>query len=293
MILVDGYTLIHEHITIDLSSIKNDPDAFLNEQQKTINELKKLYHYGVRNIIDVTNIGMGRNCEYVDEVAKCTHINIIHSTGYYKDPFLPIRFGEKSIDEIAQVMIDEINTGIDNRFFPQVIGEIGTSKDEMSENERKLFLAAIKAHKVTGKVISTHTTLGTHAFEQIKLFQENHVDLAKVIIGHVDLCKDLNKIISLLETGVNVAFDTVGKHAYCSDEMRIDFLLEIEKRGFIDQIVLSEDLTRKSHLEENKGIGYSYMFEVFVPMMKTAGIKKGSIEQMLRFTPQRIFGDIK
>lgn len=50
----DGITLMHEHITIDLSGVKKDEDCRLDCFEETVSELKRLYEFGVRNIVDVT-----------------------------------------------------------------------------------------------------------------------------------------------------------------------------------------------------------------------------------------------
>ena len=74
------------------------------------------------------------------------------------------------------------------------------------------------------------------------------VDPHRIVIGHVDLCEDINYIKEVLKTGVTIGFDTIGKNNYLPDEKRIAHLLELEKTGYTSQVVLSEDLTRKSHL---------------------------------------------
>ena len=58
---MNGYTMMHEHITIDLSGVKKDTDCQLDCYAETVAEFKKLYEYGVRRIVDVTADGMGRN----------------------------------------------------------------------------------------------------------------------------------------------------------------------------------------------------------------------------------------
>ena len=40
--LVKGYTLMHEHITIDLSGVKNDIDCRLDCYEETLEEFKQL-----------------------------------------------------------------------------------------------------------------------------------------------------------------------------------------------------------------------------------------------------------
>lgn len=98
-------------------------------QEQTIYELKKLYDKGVRNIIDQTNIGMGRDINYVNDIVRETKINIISSTGFYKQPFLPDYIKTKTVDELASIMIDEIENGIDNLDRKaEIIGEIELAK---------------------------------------------------------------------------------------------------------------------------------------------------------------------
>ena len=82
----------------------------------------------------------------------------------------------------------------------------------------------------------------------------------------------------------------MGKNNYFPDAKRVEFLLALENEGRMDQIVLSEDLTRKTHLEFKGGIGYSYLFDTFIPMVKAAGLKQESLDKMLIHNPARILG---
>jgi len=289
MKLVDGYTLMHEHVHIDLSRIKDDLDTCLDCKEETIKEFKRLYELGVRNILEVTNVGMGRDVAYIDEVAQASGINIIKSTGCYKDPFILENEVSMTTEQLAEFMIKEIQEGFsEGHGKAEAIGEIGTSKNEWTVNERKLFDAAILAHKVTNKPIYTHTTLSTLALEQANYFVGKNADVSKIIIGHVDLNSDIEYILSVLKTGVNVGFDTIGKNNYLPDDIRIEHLLKIEKEGYLGQVVLSEDLTRKSHLLYKGGIGYAYLFENFLPRLKEKGMSQENIDKMLIENPKRI-----
>lgn len=289
--LKEGITLIHEHTTIDLSRIKGIDDTNLNCKDETIEEFKELYDLGVRNIIDVTACGMGRNVDYVNEVAEKSKINIIQSTGFYKEPFLPDFVYEYTVEELKDFMVNEIQNGIDGTNTKAgVIGEIGTSKDSFEEMEKKVFEAAIKAHLETGTIISTHTSLGTMAREQAKLFIERGVNPKKVIIGHQDLSEDLEQIKYLINERFWVAFDTIGKNNYVLDTEKIKFLVDLQENNMIDSIVMSMDITRKSNMKYMGGIGYTYLFTDFVPMMKEAGITDESINKIFVENPKKIFG---
>jgi phosphotriesterase-related protein len=282
MKLLDGITYMHEHVTIDLSGVKKDLDCRLDTLEDTIEEFKELKKKGVANVLDVTNRGMGRNIDYAIKVQQESGVNIIFSTGYYKEPFLPEEVYKVSESELKDIMVNEIINGIeDTGVKAQVVGEIGTSKDRITDIEGKLLRAGAKAQYETGKVISTHTTLGKLGLEQIDILKENGADLNKIIIGHVDLSGDINYILRLMDKGVYVAFDTIGKINYMPEEKRLEMLKEICSRGLSKRVVMSMDLTRKSHLKVRGGLGYSYLLDSFIPFIKENGIKEKDIENML------------
>ena len=106
----------------------------------------------------------------------------------------------------------------------------------------------------------------------------------------MDLSKDIEKILQVLDMGVNVGFDTVGKLAYCPDTFRVEALHEIAERGRLSQVVLSMDITRKSHLKSGGGIGYVYLFEKFLPMLWESGFSKEQTDMLLIHNPKRILG---
>ena len=286
MVLQKGITYMHEHTTIDLSRLKNIDDTNLNCYDETVAEYKKLYDKGVRNIVDVTNMDMRRNPMYVKRVADETGMNIVQATGFYQDKFLPEFVTDYSIKQLTDFMVKEIREGIaETDIKAHIIGEIGTSKNIMMPREEKVFEASVLAHKETGVPITTHTTLGTYGHEQVAFFKERGVDLSRVVIGHVDLTGDIDYILHMLDQGVYVEFDTVGKENYQPDLLRVEMLKEIEKRGYIDKVFLSMDITRKSNMEYMGGIGYSYLLDTFVPLALNNGVSQKFITKMLEDNP--------
>lgn len=288
--LVDGYTYVHEHTTIDLSSLKKTEDTKLNLFDETVEEYKALYDKGVRNIIDVTVRGMKRNPAYVKRVAEASGMNILQSTGWYQDKFLPEYIETKSVRELADMMINDIKIGLDGTDVKaSLIGEIGTSKNEMTSRERKVFEAAVIAHDETNVPITTHTTLGTFGKEQVDFFKSKNMDLSRVVIGHVDLTGNIEYVLELLNEGIYVEFDTVGKENYMPDMTRVNMLKRIEAEGFEDKVFLSMDITRRSHLKAKGGLGYSYLLDTFVPLMKENGISDKFIKKMLKDNPNAFY----
>lgn len=279
---LEGITYSHEHMVIDLTNGKQDPDCYLNVYEDAMDELHDLYQLGVRRIVDCSNHGMGVDWEVNKKIEEETGIQIINSTGFYKNPFFPPYFEAMTVAEITEKLVDDINMGA------KIIGEIGTSKNTMTANERKLFQAACNAQKKTGTVIITHTTLGTYAKEQLEFFLKQDIDLRKVIISHTALANDFDMMVELVKNGANVAFDTIGKLTYLRDATRADFIKKLCEAGYTKQIVLSMDLTRKSHIKKNGGHGYAYLLESFVPMLIAHGVTEEQIYMMLCENFERI-----
>lgn len=267
-------TYSHEHMVIDLQS-KGSDDCYLNVAEDALDELMDLKQKGVVRIIDCSNRGIGRNIAVIKELSEKTGIDILWSTGYYKDPFFPEEVTQNSVEELCERMIHDIQEGA------AFIGEIGTSNNEITALERKVFLASCMVHQVTKKPIITHTTLGTMAEEQVQIFQEHHVDLNQVILSHTALKNDEDMMLRLLSKGVYLAFDTIGKKSYLSDERRCELILSCCRHGFGDQLLLSMDLTRKSHLKKNKGVGYAYLIDHFIPMLEKNGVEPCQIKKMV------------
>lgn len=289
--MIKDITYMHEHVTIDLSKEKNNIDCKLDTFDITKEEFLKLKELGVTRVVDVSNVGIGRDVDYVMRMEEITGLDIYMSTGYYKEPFLPKEVEELSVEELAKKMIDDIKIGMDGKNkCATIIGEIGTGFEAMTELEKKVFHAAGIAQKATGVFITTHTSLGKLGHEQLDLLENLDVDLNKVILGHVALSNDLDYIRSLLKRGAYIEFDTIGKNSYLPDETRVSFIKTLCNEGWSEKLLMSVDLTRKSHLKINGGIGYAYLIETFIPMLIESGVKESDLEKMLVENPKRILG---
>ena len=279
-----GKTLAHEHLTINLSFNKSD-DSNLNDDLAMSEDLQDLKAAGVDTIIDVTNKGMGRNIERMQKLSMQSGVNVIASTGYYKTPYLPLEVEQLSVEQLCSIMELEITEGIDGtEIKAALIGEIGTS-DQMTDLEKKVFEAAALAHLRTGAPIYTHTTLGKLGIEQIEFLINNGVNPTKVVIGHLDLNPDMEYYRRVADYGCYMGFDTVGKISYQPDEIRAKNIAALLKLGFGSRILLSLDITRKSHLKHYGGYGHVYLFERFIPMLYEQGLTSQDVDRLLIDNP--------
>ncbi|MFZ3391020.1 MAG: phosphotriesterase-related protein [Buttiauxella gaviniae] len=285
-----GYTYAHEHLHIDLSSFKNNIDCRLDQYDLICAEMKTLYALGVRNIIEMTNRYMGRNPQFMLDIMRDSGMNVVACTGYYQHDFFPAHVATTSVETLAQEMIDEIEQGIDGTELKAgIIAEIGSSVDVITPDEAKIFAAAALAHRETGRPISTHTSFSTMGLEQLTLLKSHGVDLSRVVVGHCDLKDNLDNILRMIEQGAYVQFDTIGKNNYYPDKKRVAMLQEIASRGLLDHVMLSMDITRRSHLKANGGLGFDYLLTTFVPLLLEAGFSQADVDLMLRDNPSAFF----
>ncbi len=284
------YTYCHEHLHIDLSPQKQDQDCYLNQFELLCEEMQSLKKRGVHNIVEVTNKYIGRNVEFVTRLMQKTQINVLMSTGYYIEGFFPPYLYDMPVKSVAKTMIDELTNGMDNTTYKaSVIGEIGSSVDQFTPTEQKVFHAAAIAHIETGAPISTHTSLSTMAKEQVALLSGYDLDLNRVTIGHCDLRDHFDELLWLLDSGCFIQFDTIGKNSYYPDTKRARTISELINRGYVNQIMLSMDVTRRSHLNSNGGLGFSYLIDDFIPQLKSHGVSESEIETMLKSNPAQFF----
>ena len=285
-----GYTWVHEHLHIDLSGFKNNLDCRLDQYDLICQEMKDLRALGVSNIIEMTNRYMGRNPQFILDLMRETGINVVACTGYYQDAFFPEHVAARSVEQLAQEMVDEIVIGIDGTELKAgIIAEIGSSEGVITPLEEKVFIAAARAHIETGRPISTHTSFSTMGVEQLVLLQAHGVDLSRVTVGHCDLKDNLDNILRMIDLGAYVQFDTIGKNNYYPDEKRIGMLHELRNRGLLNRVMLSMDITRRSHLKANGGNGYDYLLTTFIPQLRQSGFSQADVDTMLRDNPSQFF----
>lgn len=282
-----GVTLCHEHLLVDLSGAKHDPDAALTDEALVTSEVADLVLAGGTALVEVTAHGMGRNAEALRRIASATHCRVVCATGFYYGQFLPEWIHSASVDELAEVFERELTEGTPEGVQVGVIGEIGTSLNQVLPAEEKLFTAAARAQRRTGAPIMTHTSLGTMALAQLDILEGAGADLSKVSISHQDLNGDVNTHVEIARRGAWVQYDTVGKERYQSDDRRLQMVMEMAERGWAHRLMLSCDISRPSYLKRRGGFGYAYLLTDFVPRLRAAGISDELLRQMLVTNPSQ------
>lgn len=89
--------------------------------------------------------------------------------------------GDKE-DPVDEAILESVKQ--EEVYKASVIGEFGTSKNEMTQMEQKVFDAMAMASLKTNAPITTHTTLGTYALEQANYLINKGINPQKIIIDH-------------------------------------------------------------------------------------------------------------
>lgn len=105
------------------------------------------------------------------------------------------------------------------------------------------------------------------ALEQLQYLREEGVDLHHVSFGHMDRNPDTYMHLKLADTGAFLCFDGIAKVKYNPECVRIRCILELVKRGYQKQILVSGDTARRSYY-------HSYSYAVGLPYIKKSWVPR-------------------
>jgi len=93
--------------------------------------------------------------------------------------------------------------------------------------------------------------------------------------------KPLSFYLPVLEKGITLEFDTIGRFKYHDDESEAKLIKELIDAGYGNQILCSLDTTRERlKAYHPEGIGLRYLFTSFFPLLREYGITEAQIEKM-------------
>ena len=288
---VRGPVLPHEHLVLDLDRA-GDGGAVLDARRDgaavaaELAELRSAYGLGL--VVELTCRGMGRDPRALRRVGLRAQVPVVAATGWYYAPFHPADLHGRGVDELAAVLLDDIDGGLDSTGIrPGVLGEIGSHGDVPDAAESRVLRAAARAAVARGLSVATHAQLGRGGPAQLALLTGEGLAPDRVSIGHQDLLDDPAVHRDLAAAGAYVAFDTVGKHRYQSDGRRLRLLLALLDAGHADRALLSCDISRHGYLRSRGGQGYGHLFRSFLPALRAAGADDDLVDLLTRRNPLR------
>ena len=153
-----GATLSHEHVLVASAGIQQLYPEFIDRSEtieRAVAQLSEAYDEGLRTIVDVTTIDLGRDIKLLEEVSQRTKVNIIPCTGTWLD--IPRVFWSATPDMIADLYVREIELGIENTSIKAGVIKVATDLEGVTPQGEIILRAAARASIKTGVRISTHT----------------------------------------------------------------------------------------------------------------------------------------
>jgi len=292
-----GVTLPHEHTQIALWHIPGRWDYWqlTRDRELILEELAAFRSAGGSGLVDLTMPGVGRDPAWLADVAKASGLHVVMGCGWYRGAYYPAeaRIDRRSVDDLADELVREAADGVDGTAVrPGIIGEIGTDKPWISALEERVHRAAARAARRTSLAVTTHAVLSPVGLEQLRIFEEEGLDPARVVIGHADSYPVLEHHLAIIERGASVEFDFLGMSFSALErhgEPRVLRLLcDLLAKGHGDRILLSQDVCSDAQLQRYGGHGYTYLARTFLPRLREAGVSDADIETMTVANPRRL-----
>ncbi|HEX5590979.1 MAG TPA: hypothetical protein VFX65_11870 [Candidatus Limnocylindrales bacterium] len=302
-----GTTLMHEHVFVRSPELDlNFPDPEWNEAQAVegaVRGLTRLHDLGVRTVVDLTVLGLGRDVRLVSAVAERTPVNLIASTGYYTGNVLPLYFqlhGPGRIvegpDPLVEFFLADIREGIAGTGIRAGMLKVMTDREGITEDVARVMTAAAIAHRETGIPITTHSHPGSrNGLDQLAFLRERGVALDRVIVGHSGDSDDLDYLRALLDTGATIGMDRFGMEHLLSDDRRVRTVLALLREGYGDRMILSHDAAFFSRMTppswRARTVPNWHMENIpqrILPLLREGGASEADLDQMLIANPRRL-----
>src|SRR5579862_10015620 len=303
-----GVTLMHEHVfVLSTEILQNYPEIWGDEEQRVADaaaRLNELYEVGVRSIVDLTVIGLGRYIPRIQRVAALTPLRIIVATGVYTYNDLPFHFhfqgpgtmldGPEPMDDM---FVRDIEEGIAGTGVRAAMLKCATDHPGVTRGVERVLRAVAQAHRRTGVPISTHTHAATRrGLEQQRVFAEEGVDLGRVVIGHSGDTTDIEYLEELIAGGSYLGMDRFGIDTILPFEDRVDTVARLCKRGHVRKLVLSHDAACFNDWLPERDLpavlprwNFLHIHNDVIPALKQRGVTDEQIRIMMVDNPRAIF----
>lgn len=303
-----GVTLMHEHIFVLSTEImQNYPEAWGEEERRiddAIARMNELYSRGVRSVVDLTVIGLGRYIPRIQRVAEKTKLQIIVATGIYTYNDIPFYFhfrGPGTALDGPELMVDmfvrDIQQGIADTGVKAGMLKCATDAPGVTPGVERVLRAVAQAHRQTGVPISTHThARSKRGLEQQRIFREEGVDLSRVVIGHSGDTTEIEYLEELIAGGSYLGMDRFGIDTILSFEDRVSTVARLCQRGHAGKLVLSHDAACFNDWLPERDLPavlprwhYLHIHNDVIPALQKQGVTDEQIETMLVHNPRKVF----
>ncbi|MGE0599561.1 MAG: phosphotriesterase [Dehalococcoidia bacterium] len=297
-----GATLSHEHVLVGMGEdIAHYPWRYDMEatRRQSIRELSEAKAGGIDSMIDLTTPDLGRDVEFIRDVAQASGVNIIVATGIWRD--VPRSFWNRDIDEIADIFVHEIEVGIGNTSIKAGAIKVANDMGGVTPEAERVLRGAARACKRTGCPISTHQWAPEEVGRrQVEVFLEEGAPMDRIAIGHSADSTDADYLVELLNHGVYLSMDRYpGAPGRPNWEQRNTTVKALIDRGWEHKLMLGHDYAPAAVVKGAQAPAPSgptrYLFctTVAAPALVAGGVPQATIDLMFRDVPRRFLTGVE
>ena len=298
-----GFTLSHEHVVVSSAGIPHIYPEFIRREESIkegIKQLREAKNEGLSSIIDVSTIDLGRDIRLIEQVSRESGINIICATGTWRD--IPRAFWNATPDSVAKLYKREIEVGIEDTGIKAGIIKVANDVGGVTREGEVILRAAARTQKATGIPISTHTWAPDRVGEQqVRIFEDEGVDLNSVYIGHSNDTTDTFYLEGLMDKGVWLGLDRYpgGRSPGTPDwEGRTETAMKLISDGYGKRIMLGHDWSVTLSIDSEEGQdarkksnpdGYLFITRKVLPRLREMGASQEQLDDLMINNPRRFF----
>ncbi|HVW32156.1 MAG TPA: phosphotriesterase-related protein [Acidimicrobiia bacterium] len=303
-----GTTLMHEHVFILNAEFQQnrtdwDEEERIADATAKLNEAAAL---GVETLVDVTVLGLGRYVPRLQRIAAATPLNIVVATGVYTYGDVPFWFHERrpargrpETDPMIEFFVRDITEGIAGTGVRAGILKCATGERGVTPDIERILRAVARAHRATGVPLTTPTDAARrNGLDQQRIFAEEGVDLARVVIGHSGDTDDLDYLRRLMDAGSTIGMDRFGIDTLLPLERRVATVAALCAEGYADRMVLSHDAAcwldwfDPDRGEQLRAVlpdwHYRHIHEAVLPALSKLDVSPDDVGTMLVDNPRRL-----
>ncbi len=283
---------------------ENFDNCQLLDEQEAIDEAMLFKKAGGSTIVDVTNVGIGRDPQALARISRVTGLNIIMGASYYVGASHPPETSTKSEEEITEEIVRDVTVGVGTTGIRAgIIGEVGHTWP-VWDNERKALRASARAQQLTGAPLNIHLGRKREAvFQVIEILEDAGADLSRTVMSHVDIrIRNHNDRCEVAKKGCYLEYDVFGWEGLFplshyweadlfyqpNDTQRIYEIMQLIDAGYLNQILISQDVWTKIWRARYGGKGYAHILNDVVPRMLRAGMTQEQIDTIMVENPKRM-----
>ncbi|MDQ3167177.1 MAG: esterase [Chloroflexota bacterium] len=287
-----GMILPHEHVFVDLRThdqpgyAEADPAGVVRLMAGPIVEAMAA---GVTAIVEPSTVGVGRRVDILLAVSRATGMPLVVPTGVYREPWVTPWAHGATVEELANWMTAEIETGIEDTGVRAGWVKVSAGDDGITPVEAKILRAAARASARTGAAIGSHTIRGQVVRDQLAILADESCPSDRFIWIHAQQEPDIAIHHDLARQGVWIEYDGIGDPA--DDDRYLVLVRAALQHGLGHRVLLSQDLGWYDPAEPGGGTPrpYTHLPIVFLDRLRAVGVDGTTVDALVRDNPFAAF----